>query len=249
MNSTDIRPMIRCGNHGTEKVFHNTVADVRACFTAKSETARPATSQEARSTAIANLRETSPIFGGGRDPIKMTEAQEGYALRLMDERDMDATLRDAIEAHWQGFTKRQASALIDYLQNMPIKAETAPAPTTQAVAVRRSGMVDTKALLRQIPAGYYCVTNPETGKNHFYRVTVTAKGFIKVQEQASSDLFEVAYRSIAPIANAILKVGIEAAGLAYAQNKSRCYRCGRELTDNTGNPYFSQGLGPDCGTK
>lgn len=94
------------------------------------------------------------------------------------------------------------------------------------------------------------------GKTHFYRVTrVEGKGkwegrtFINVQERASDELYKVYdYNMKKSILAEIRNQGIETSQKMFAERLGRCWRCGKTLTDEF-NPYKSQGLGPDCGTK
>lgn len=94
------------------------------------------------------------------------------------------------------------------------------------------------------------------GKTHFYRITrVEGKGkwagrtFINVQERASDELFKIYdYKLKVAILTTIRTNGPEICGKLFAEKLGKCYRCGKTLTDDD-NPYKSQGLGPDCGTK
>jgi hypothetical protein len=135
--------------------------------------------------------------------------------------------------------KSDASSLINALKALP-KIQSAPAKTDHEQPWRR--------LSREVPAGYYAVQDSE-GKNHFYRVSVGRNGFYKLQEQASDDLHHIPLNRYASILQSILDFGLDNAGKFYATERSACRKCNRTLTDNTGNPYFEMGYGPDCGGK
>lgn len=53
--------MIRCGNHGTEKVYHNSTSEVRACFSAPATTALPET------TPVLDDAEFARVVAGVHD--------------------------------------------------------------------------------------------------------------------------------------------------------------------------------------
>lgn len=180
-----------------------------------------------------------------------SDAQKSFIARLLEERDWgnsiapESALGEAISdlGHGEEIEKYIASQLITALKDLP-KAQdlSAPAPS----APRHSQ--PWKALAEEVPAGNYCVTDSE-GKRHFYRVSVSDKGFYKLQERASEMLHFIPLGRYAGILQTILDEGVEKARLAYSTHMKRCWKCGFKLTDNTGNPYYYQGLGPDCGAQ
>lgn len=94
--------------------------------------------------------------------------------------------------------------------------------------------------------GYYALRDQENpGKIHYYRIT-RRKGYVKVQEQASDELYPVEYRRSLAVVKALLDSGVEAAQHLYADTLEKCYRCGRTLTDETSRALR---IGPDCRAK
>jgi hypothetical protein len=175
------------------------------------------------------------------DPLsdRATTRQMAFLSHLVAERDLEGLPSDwSQKVADDRVSFAEAREMITALKLRPRKALAANAHKPQPW----------RELSAKVPAGYYGTTD-EAGKNHFYRVSVGRNDFYKVQEQASEELHFVPLNRYEGILRAILETGLEAAGLKYATERSRCYRCNRELTDNIGNPYFAQGLGPECGAK
>lgn len=179
-----------------------------------------------------------------------TEAQVRFVKILLEERDWEHAIRpdsgngEAIALLGEGeeISKQEASSLISTLKDLPKSQDlSAPEPKTS-----QKHSQPWKALAEKVPAGNYCVTDSD-GKRHFYRVSVSDRGFYKVQERASEELHFVPLVRYAGILQSILDEGVEKARLAYSTHKKRCWHCGTRLTDNTGNPHYSRGLGPKCG--
>ena len=176
---------------------------------------------------------------GATDPMK------NFVRILLAERDRTQLTDEALRAEsiradvtdCQELSFSGARRLIEGLKLLPKKAAEQPKGQKEQ---------PWKTLSRKVPAGYYATTDAE-GKNHFYRVSVGRNDFYKIQEQASSDLFFIPLNRYAGILEAILDVGVVPARKAYADLQGRCGRCNRVLTDNTNNPYFGVGMGPDCG--
>lgn len=94
--------------------------------------------------------------------------------------------------------------------------------------------------------GYYALRDQENpGKIHYYRIT-RRKGYVKVQEQASDELWPVDYRRSLAVVKALLEGDVEAAQHLYADTLEKCYRCGRTLTDETSRALR---IGPECRKK
>lgn len=169
-----------------------------------------------------------------------TSAQEGYIGKLLGEREWEPIGEEGslAESVTQGksINRAEASRLIGWLKEQPRAKAASSKPQVW------------RELAEKVPAGYYGVVDAER-KNHFYRVSVGRNGFYKIQEQASDDLYEVKLGAYAGILQHILDFGLDNAGKFYATEKSACRRCNRTLTDNTGNPYFEMGYGPECGAK
>jgi hypothetical protein len=211
---------------------------------------KPFTLGYAYAEALADRRangEPEPVFMAPEpEPTPAREsyatpAQEGFIGKLLAEREWEpfgeeGNLAESV-AQGKSITKREASILIGWLKEQP-KAAAKVAHKTQPW----------RELAEKVPAGYYGVVDAER-KNHFYRVSVGRNGFYKVQEQASEELHFVSLNRYEGILQHILDFGLDNAGKFYATEKSACRRCNRELTDNTGNPYFEMGYGPECGAK
>lgn len=187
-----------------------------------------------------------------RRPLgQATEAQERFVRILLEERDWDDRIHpqsangEAISDLGNGETISFSAArtLIELLKTFP-KAQDLTTPVVPSAKPSQPW----KLLAEEVPAGNYCV-EAEDGKRHFYRVSVSDKGFYKLQERASEELHFIPLGRYAGILKTIVEEGVEKARLAYSTHMKRCWKCGIKLTDNTGNPYYSQGLGPDCGAQ
>jgi hypothetical protein len=179
-----------------------------------------------------------------------TDNMVRFARILLEERDWEhaitpqsqngETIALLAEGEYPSFAS--ARLLIETLKSLPkVQDVSAPTPAGQKEQ-------PWKILSKDVPAGNYCVTDSE-GKRHFYRVSISDRGFYKVQERASEELHFISLNRYASILKSILEEGVEKARLAYSTHMKRCWKCGLKLTDNTGNPYYSQGLGPDCGAQ
>jgi hypothetical protein len=179
-----------------------------------------------------------PDFG-----YEATEKQIDFIQKLLAERDWETGLdNDPIAqrvANGLPILRSDASSLITALKALPKRESAEP---------KAHGEQPWRRLSRDVPAGYYAVRD-ENGKNHFYRVSVGRNDFYKVQEQASDELHFVSLNRYAGILQSILDFGLDNAGKFYATERNACRKCNRTLTDNTGNPYFAMGYGPDCGGK
>lgn len=187
----------------------------------------------------------APRRGGATEPMRK------FCRDLLAERDWEhaidpqsangETVSDLGNDEWISF--QAARTLIELLKGLP-KAQDMTTP----VSTSGKHSQPWKVLAEEVPAGNYCVTDSE-GKRHFYRVSVSDRGFYKVQERASEELHFIPLARYAAILKSIIEEGVEKARLAYSTHMKRCWKCGLKLTDNTGNPYYSQGLGPDCGAQ
>lgn len=191
----------------------------------------------------------SETYRPTRKPGDATDKMVAFCRDLLTERDWEHAIRPesqngetiALLAEGEYPTFASARLLIEFLKTLPKQA----APGAEAKPNKEQPW---KTLSKEVPAGYYGITD-ENGKNHFYRVSVGRNGFFKIQEQASADLYFVPLARYAGILKSILDFGLDRAGKFYATETSRCRKCNRVLTDNTGNPYFDLGYGPDCGGK
>lgn len=193
---------------------------------------------------IDSLLNSGASSCSGRSQVMATPAQISFVKILLAEREVtglnitefqERTSHEVLAGYDVPMT--DARDLITALKALPKrKVETAPQDRPEQ---------PWRKLSREVPAGNYCLEID--GKNHFYRVSVGANGYYKLQERASDELFFIPLSRYATILQAILEVGVEASRLRYARELSRCWHCHRTLTDNTGNPHFSRGLGPYCG--
>lgn len=101
-----------------------------------------------------------------------------------------------------------------------------------------------------IPAGRYAV---ETDEIRCYSVEYGKEGtrwagFTFLNRISSDDRFPI--RNPAEKARILdaIRADVDASAVLAALTLRQCRRCGRTLSD-TKNPYFSSGLGPDCGSK
>ncbi len=87
------------------------------------------------------------------------------------------------------------------------------------------------------------------GKPHFFKVKPGYKvGVWFVEEQASDELYPVNSRERRGRILGLIFQDSAKAQAMYGELIGKCARCQRTLTDHT-NPYFSMGLGPECGGK
>jgi hypothetical protein len=204
---------------------HDTVAQVRNC------TATPGTT----------ITRATPVAQDKPFEREASDKQLAFIKKLMAEREVTTQDVTFVTANISGtqLSMRQARTIIDLLLAKPLKTvvtHVAPSPSSpQAYAV---------------PVGHYAIQMEGQDKPHFYRVRHGRKaGILFVAEQASDAFYSLrdqyAYRRA--VVAAIAK-DPAAAGLAYAKEIGRCYRCRRVLTDHE-NPYFAMGLGPECGKK
>lgn len=96
-----------------------------------------------------------------------------------------------------------------------------------------------------VPSGRYAITGAD-GTTKFYRV-LNDKGHYVVKVYASDALHLVpSYKAMVSILRQIEKDGIEVAQARYARESTRCFSCGRKLTDPVS---IEAGQGLDCRSK
>lgn len=160
---------------------------------------------------------------------------------------LDPATGETARAYTEGMTERglwtsgrggNASAWIDRMigKERALKAATPAAP------------VATPAV--EIPAGRYAV---ETDEVRCYTVDYGKagtrwEGFLFLNRISSDDRFPVKNPAAKEAILAAIRADVEASAVLAALTLRQCRRCGRTLSD-TKNPYFSAGLGPDCGAK
>lgn len=204
---------------------HDTVAQVRNC------TATPGNT----------ITKVTPVAADKPFEREASEKQIAFIKKLMAEREVSANEGTVVTAvSLTSPTMSQARKVIDFLLAKPLKTvvtHVAPSHTSSPQGYA-------------VPVGHYCIQMEGQDKPHFYRVKHGHKaGILFVAEQASDAFYSLRedYKYKKAVIAAIAK-DPAAAGLAYAKEIGRCYRCRRVLTNHE-NPYFSMGLGPECGKK
>lgn len=224
---------IRCGRCSC---YHESVADVRACFNGGHVAVIDVPQQTTRANAPS-------------------EKQIAYANKLLEQLGRPART----EAEWieNGQTRRSISELINDLQidiehakrdgTLQARQDSAPHKHLQA------------ADYPDVRAGYYAVPSL-TGNNDldFFRVDKPEEGYWKgclfvKRILGGHDPERVAHATAEAWLRNLLAVGIGKRGEAvrkametFGQNMGRCGSCGRTLTDETSRAY---GIGPDCRNK
>lgn len=209
-----------------------------------------------RAQAVASrtaTRGTTPAYVSA----PATDKQLGFARKLLDEKNAtlismaaNDVMMDLIAGNL--ISKQEASLLIDDLLAAPRKArDEDAAERADAVAQpQRHTGPSLRDLAATLPdKGYYALRTPGSEDEiHYYRITRSERGYVKVQEKAGPDLYPVDYRRSLAIVEAIAQnpATIEAAQFLFADTLECCYRCGRDLTDATSRALR---IGPDCRTK
>ena len=184
-----------------------------------------------------------------------SEKAKGYAMDLIEKRDSNLISLAASEVmmhllEGKPVSAQECSLLIDDLRAAPrkdVKSVGKPvnAPEAQAEAANGPTLRDLCEGLAD--KGYYALRTPGSSDEiHYYRITRSKKGYVKVQEQASDTLYPMDYRRALAVVKAIIESGEEAARHLYADTLERCYACGRTLTDETSRALR---IGPDCRSK
>lgn len=94
-----------------------------------------------------------------------------------------------------------------------------------------------------IPDGNYAIR--ENGVVKFYRVSTNGQ-WKNVQVRASDQLYPIRGKAGIAILHQIVRAGLEASQMLFAQELGRCWRCGKSLTDEDSR---ARGMGPDCAGK
>ncbi len=102
----------------------------------------------------------------------------------------------------------------------------------------------------EVPAGRYAI---EDGEVKCYSVEIGKEGtrwegFVFLNRISSDDRFPIKNPAEKARILAAIAADVDGAAVLAALTLRQCRRCGRTLSD-TKNPYFSAGLGPDCGGK
>lgn len=235
---------------------HTTVAEARACEAQRGTTKTAEKPLYATRLERAHTKAT-PVAKAAAKPAPAFVAKPAHPNRvkfandLINKRDTNLISFAANEVMMNVLGGKPVSAdeiglLIDDLLAAPrkdVKSASNPnnAPQAQAQAANGPTLRDLCATLAD--EGYYALR--AEGVVHFYRVSRSKKGYVKVQEQASDTLHPVDYRRSLAVAKAITE-NTEAAQQLYAQELGQCYACARTLTDETSREL---GIGPVCRSK
>jgi len=259
----------RCGNHGKDRVYHENSQSVRACYMengpARPVSAPPATPtsqaprnlDEARTAAAQRLAaQNSPFF-----PRPTEYGATPGRVRLINDlvheiltEDTDRELAEQTVRQLPDMSNDRAKAVIASLLALKkARRETAaaaPQPTAAKGAQGWRGLI-TQVMGTMAEANFAIEVD---GKTRFYRISKRGKrsnrpGTWKIQERVSDGLFPRSDGLMNTVLPAILEMGVEASGKMFFERMHACYKCGASLTDDTGNPYYAMGLGPECGSK
>lgn len=235
----------------TRKRVAHTASFLQTFHTGQTEAQRRA----GESQAVAPEEEKAVAFVTGRDSSNyvaeyrgiqvkhgtglITEPQAKYVVSIaLDRNGVTEAMLDSLKTRLlQGFAKGAASQFISTYKGLPRKAPVAASSTTEEV---------------EIPAHRYGIHKDGEVKCYeidYGKADSKWAGFLFLNRISSDDRFSIRNATEkAEILAAIRADGIEASQLLAALTLRRCIRCGRQLSD-TKNPYFTQGLGPDCGSK
>jgi hypothetical protein len=127
--------------------------------------------------------------------------------------------------------------------------------TFEYVSDQITAMIDAKRASRQVSAhqnvpmvssGRYAFG--EEGNVKYYRVVNDGGSYNVFRYQSDTQHQMTAPIAILNVLRAIARDTEPVAALRWATGMKRCWACGKKIHDES-NPYYSQGLGPDCGKK
>lgn len=213
---------VKCGNC---KDYHETAADVRACYGPKA--ARDDESLDRRPLPASKAA---------------TDKQKAFLNSLREQLGLPA-LPD-----YNGTKKDASQAISDHLIDVelakkegrwiaPRKAE-APAATEIKFSEIQPGYYAVKSLSGNNDLDFFWVTVPENGKWKSYR-------FVKRIVGGHSPIWMPKSAQMAAL-KAIAGTDAAKAQKLFAQELGRCYRCGKTLTDDISREL---GIGPVCRDK
>lgn len=175
------------------------------------------------------------------EPRPYSQNQANLISKMMRERGIT---REALVSVFpdRPATFADGGKVIDWLKGHDLADEPAsPSAPAQAKALPERKDKNGKSMPQ-----YYAVEMD--GKPHFFRIKPGRKaGFYFVDEQASDDLYSVQGARRERVLALVLADPAKAQAM-YGELIGRCARCHSTLTDHS-NPYFSMGLGPECGQK
>lgn len=172
----------------------------------------------------------------------ISEAQAKWIVDILVKREVAGAEQTFIRLE-QGLAKYAGSQFINANKNAPLKP-VAPVATPAAT-------VAAPAVTAEIPNGRYGIHRD--GEVKCYKVGngkagTRWDGFVFLDRISSDDLFPIRRADEKAEILAAIGADVDAANLLAALTLRKCRRCGRQLSD-TKNPYFGEGLGPECGGK
>lgn len=268
MNTTTTAQGVRCGNHGRgAHVYHANSAEVRFCYQSQTRpvsappaaapSQAPRNADEARSASMQRLaNQTSPFF-----ERHASEGRVRLITALVEEhltQPEDGVLAEAIvKALHEGMSDSFAKKVIEQLLVLKTQRKAAAAKASYASEnTAASASAEARKLVARVMGeaneGNFAIE--VDGKTRFYRISKRGKnsrtpGSWKIQERVTDMLLPRANAMLGTVCAAILEMGVEASGRLFADRLHQCRTCGASLTDDTGNPYYEMGYGPECGGK
>ena len=226
---------ITCGNC---KGKHPTVADVRACYN---------TGKPGRQDDVMPGQKQDGLSPGRKaylhDLLKQfkLELDNGLTIDTIGYRRGQVILEALIKARRDKATGR------NYV--MPEGVKFLSHPDKGQPRERTT----TTPKLPDVPAGHYAVPKELLGYTendlYFYRVDKPDKGplagrtFIKSIIGGHPEYSRFSLKETINVLNAIVKFGIEDAGIVYAQELKRCWKCNTHLTRKASRVLS---IGPEC---
>jgi hypothetical protein len=217
---------IKCGRC---REYHETVADVRACFNGQ------------------NVASTKPE---GRTADKLTEPQVKMVNVLLRKLGLVYTAGPVEELEKWGNGRKLIDQLKDAEQRKAHGRDWDLPEGTQVSAKPKDDGPAERTALPEVPHGYYA-TPSATGHNDldFWFVNVVTRegkwqGFRAVSRVIGGHAPVRVPGTVRRTAlKAIAETGYAQAQMTFAHELGRCYRCGKTLTDDTSREL---GIGPKC---
>lgn len=179
-----------------------------------------------------------------------TKAQTDYIRDLLAKVTGNAEpIRQALNTHRERgtLTIEVASMAITSLKALIANQGASPAPAIDPVREDSAVVVQAREARAQRPypvvaAGRYAVE--VDGSLRWYNVTVEG-GRVYAKRYVSDNLTRISAGE-AVRALRLIEADPKAAALRFAAASTRCYVCGRRLTDTTEGGSVDKGIGPDC---
>lgn len=179
-------------------------------------------------------------------PRPLTANQSSY-LRSLVERISNDAVKAAIKADLNTLlqnrllTVQEASRQIDRIKAVVAAQQVAAAAPAPVVAPAPAPVAQPARLpFPVVAAGRYAVE--VDGVLRFYNVTKTATGRTEAKRYVSDALTSIRMGEVVR-ALRLIEADPETARMTYARETTRCFTCGRRLTDPES---MERGQGPDC---